>query len=324
MISILVTYYNQQQYVSRSLDSIFTQKLSEDFEVLVGDDGSQDETCKKVNEYICKYPGIIKLNVQPRDLNEKYNPVQRASKNRLDLLKMAKGDFVCFLDGDDEYCDFNWLQESVDILKQNKKIVGVAHNFKETYEDGKEDYPEGIYDIKYVTAKMYCRKLYTPAGTILFRNIFSKKEYDKLISLKSFDDNDITFYFLNFGDLYCENKVVYNYYQNLGSIWNSTNSVEKALINSIDFEIIKKMLNKYHVILLNKFFPSILTVYKARSELSNTKFAKYKEQCIPLGFSDNLLNWKNISVFKKFSVHLKFLFYMFVFCFFRFCDKLTK
>ena len=37
MLSILVTYYNQEKFVKRSLDSIFNQRLTEDFEVLVGD-----------------------------------------------------------------------------------------------------------------------------------------------------------------------------------------------------------------------------------------------------------------------------------------------
>ncbi len=194
MISILVTYYNQEKYVSRSLESILAQKLTEDFEILVGDDGSQDNTCKIVQEYSEKYPGKIRLFIQPRDLNVKYSAVVRASYNRLNLLKNAKGDYVCFLDGDDEYCDFTWLQESVDILNSNKKLVGVAYNYKETYEDGKEIIPKGLEGQQYITAKLYCRDLYTPAGAVLFRRVFTERDYKKLIQLKAFDDHDITFY----------------------------------------------------------------------------------------------------------------------------------
>ena len=96
MLSILVTYYNQQQYVSRSLDSIFAQNITEPFEVLVGDDGSQDDTVKIVKEYQERYPDIIKLFVMPRDLSVKYSAVERASANRLNLLQNCKGDYVCF------------------------------------------------------------------------------------------------------------------------------------------------------------------------------------------------------------------------------------
>lgn len=304
MLSILITYYNQETYVSRSLNSVFSQKLNEDFEVLIGDDGSTDDTCKIVNDYANRYPGRIRLFIQPRDNSKKYNPVERASKNRLDLLKNANGDYVCFLDGDDEYCDNTWLQESIDILKQNKKFSGVAHNYKETYEDGKENFPNGIYGHTYITAKKYCKDLYTHAGTILFRNIFNIQDYEKLISLKSFDDTDITFYFLNYGDLYCVNKVVYTYYQNNESIWNSTNDLEKEIINAIDYEIVTKILTKYHSLLLKKYSGSLYFCYKNRNELNNLKYEKYKNQCLNNKLMYKLLNWNKQNKLAKLYISI--------------------
>ncbi len=50
-ISFLVTYYNQAQYVKDSLDSILAINKNYDWELLVGDDGSTDETVSIVNEY---------------------------------------------------------------------------------------------------------------------------------------------------------------------------------------------------------------------------------------------------------------------------------
>ena len=320
MLSILITYYNQEKYVSRSLDSVFSQKIDEDFEVLIGDDGSTDETCKIVNDYSTRYPGKIRLFTQPRDNNKKYNPVERASKNRLTLLKNAKGNYVCFLDGDDKYCDFDWLQESIDILKLNDKIIGVAHNYKETYENGTENYPEGIKKYTYITAKHYCKNIYTHVGTILFRNSFNAKDYEKLISLKSFDDNDITFYFLNYGDLYCVDKVVYSYYQNNGSIWNSTNNLEKEIINSIDYEIVKQILRKYHTLLLIKYSGSLFYCYKNRKELNNINYEKYKNQCLDSKIMDKLLNWYNQTKLEK--THISIV--MFYIGFIYFCTRVIR
>lgn len=307
MLSILVTYYNQEKFVSRSLNSIFNQNLKEEFEVLIGDDGSCDNTCKIVEEYQKKYPGKIKLFIQERDFNKKYNPVERASKNRLDLLNNAKGNYVCFLDGDDEYCDFNWLQESINILSKDKTLVGVAHNYYEKYDDGKIIKPEGIKGYNYITAKLYARKLYTHVGTILFRNCFSKNDYAFLRELKSFDDNDITFYFLNFGNLYCVDIIVYNYYQNENSIWNSSNDVEKNLINAIDYEILKKILKKFHLQLFYKYFDSYKNVYKNRNLLYQDRYSKYKKQCITNGKIEILMSWKLISQFRKLIIHIHFI-----------------
>ena len=72
MLSFLVTYYNQEKYVSRSLNSIFNQKMTSDFEVIIGDDGSSDKTVEIIKEYQTKYPNKIKLFIQNRDNTKKY------------------------------------------------------------------------------------------------------------------------------------------------------------------------------------------------------------------------------------------------------------
>ncbi len=318
MLSILVTYYNQEKYVERSLNSIFAQQLSEDFEVLVGDDGSQDGTCAVVLSFSEKYPEKIRLFVQPRDLNVKYSAIERASANRLNLLRNAKGDFVCFLDGDDEYCDFTWMQDSIDVLKQNKKLAGVAHNYCEKYKDGEVVTPVGIGQYEYITSKLYAEKLYTHTGTIVFRNSFNEEDYNKLIALKSFDDNDITFYFLNAGDLCCVPKVVYTYYQNRNSIWNSADDFERNLINAIDYEIVKKILHKHHIQLIHKYFGAVRCVAKNKSCLKEDYLQKYKTQCVKDGFIETMFNWNKVSSFRKISFYLSYSF-----CFFIFASKIV-
>mgnify|MGYP002624011227 CR=1 FL=1 len=303
MLSILVTYYNQEKYVSRSLDSIFAQQLVSDFEVLVGDDGSQDDTCSIVETYRKKYPDKIRLFVQPRDLSMSYNAVERASNNRLNLLKNAKGDYVCFLDGDDEYCDFFWLQESIDSLEKDISLVGVAHQYCEKFPDGKVITPAGIGSHEYITSKLYAEKLYTHAGTILFRNIFKESDYTLLKELGSFDDNDITFYFLNYGNLRCRHKTVYVYHQNTESIWNSASELERNLINAIDFEILKKI-SKYHHQLFHRYFRSVLYVFRNKELLSNDLFLKYKNQ-LHDGTVSYFFRWHELGIFRKNIITVK-------------------
>ena len=74
-ISFLVTYYNQAQYVSQSLESILAIDFPDDclYEILVGVDGSNDGTQAAVQKYVEKYPGKIKLFEMPREQNIKYN-----------------------------------------------------------------------------------------------------------------------------------------------------------------------------------------------------------------------------------------------------------
>ena len=59
-VSVLVTFYNQEDYVDEALQSVFDQKCDFDFEVLIGDDGSTDGTMAKLQKWKQKYPDTIK------------------------------------------------------------------------------------------------------------------------------------------------------------------------------------------------------------------------------------------------------------------------
>lgn len=128
-VSFLVTYYNQEQYVSKSIESILA--IDKDFEwgILVGDDGSTDSTTSEIKKYIELYPNRIKLFVIPRELKVRYHSVKRASENRLTLLEHAEGDFFCVLDGDDFYCDKYFVKQALQIFENDRNIATVAYRY---------------------------------------------------------------------------------------------------------------------------------------------------------------------------------------------------
>ena len=47
-ITFCITYYNQQEFVAQSIESILALDKPCDFEILIGDDGSTDNTIEKV------------------------------------------------------------------------------------------------------------------------------------------------------------------------------------------------------------------------------------------------------------------------------------
>ena len=129
-VSFLVTYYNQREYVKQSMDSILAIDKPCDWEILVGDDGSSDGTIEEVNRYVEQYPEKIKLYVMPRESEKKYDSVRRASANRLNILEKCSGDIFCTLDGDDFFCDIEFVKEAIEIFRENSDISVVAFGFK--------------------------------------------------------------------------------------------------------------------------------------------------------------------------------------------------
>ena len=192
-VSFLVTYYNQREYVKQSMDSILAIDKPCDWEILVGDDGSSDGTIEEVNRYVEQYPEKIKLYVMPRESEKKYDSVRRASANRLNILEKCSGDIFCTLDGDDFFCDIEFVKEAVEIFEKDQEISIIAYGFKYvtngTY--GEEFIlPADVANMR-VDKTMYLEKLYLHAGGCVHRKAFGKERIDYIKKLGYFDDNNI-------------------------------------------------------------------------------------------------------------------------------------
>lgn len=96
-VSIIVTCYNLEQYISSALSSVVEQKTQRNVEVIVVDDGSSDGSASLISSF---------HNVKSifRDVN---GGVLEAT---LDGLKASTNDIVLFLDGDDL-----WRSDKVEV-----------------------------------------------------------------------------------------------------------------------------------------------------------------------------------------------------------------
>lgn len=92
LISIIVPTYNLQDYIGETLDSILAQENYSNFEMLIVDDRSTDNTLDIINRYAEKDPRItVLVNTGKKG----------AAGARNTGIKQAKGEWIAFLDGDD-------------------------------------------------------------------------------------------------------------------------------------------------------------------------------------------------------------------------------
>ena len=75
-LSIVIPVYNEQERISASLDTILEYLANSDFhcEILIGDDGSDDNTVGVVNKYVEKHSAkFIELEKNEKIIKDRYN-----------------------------------------------------------------------------------------------------------------------------------------------------------------------------------------------------------------------------------------------------------
>ena len=95
-LSIIVPFYNVEQYIRPFFESVFRQGLQDDiYEMIVVNDGSTDHSMEQVADLFSQHNNITVISQQ--------NQGQSVARNN--ALKRAVGEYVLFLDSDDLLID---------------------------------------------------------------------------------------------------------------------------------------------------------------------------------------------------------------------------
>lgn len=114
MVSIRCIAYNQGQYIRDTLEGFVMQVANFNFEVIVHDDASTDNTANIIREYAEKYPKIIKPILETENQYSKHD----GSLNRI-MTSATRGKYVALCEGDDYWIDPFKLQKQVDFLESH-------------------------------------------------------------------------------------------------------------------------------------------------------------------------------------------------------------
>ena len=68
LVSVILIAYNQRRYIRQAIESVLAQETSFPYELLIGDDASDDGTSDIVAEYARAYPDIIKAFIRPENV----------------------------------------------------------------------------------------------------------------------------------------------------------------------------------------------------------------------------------------------------------------
>lgn len=125
-ISVVIPMYNASKSIIKALDSIKFQTYKADYQILIINDGSKDDSEAVVNQYILDNP---RMNITL--ISQENSGVSMA---RNVGLRLASGDYIALLDSDDEWLP-NKIEKQLMVFEDNPQVDVLATNRNEEHFD---------------------------------------------------------------------------------------------------------------------------------------------------------------------------------------------
>ena len=123
-ISVIIPMYNAENFIAECLESIFMQTF-QDYEVIVVNDCSTDNSCAVVESYAEKFGGRLKLIHTEKNSGSGALPKNKG-------MMISQGEYICFVDDDDLITE-TALEELYNLAKKfNADVVHCEKNYRLT------------------------------------------------------------------------------------------------------------------------------------------------------------------------------------------------
>ncbi len=163
MVSIVCTNFNKGEWIRDAVESFLNQKCDFEYEIILIDDASTDNSPDIIREYESKYPDIIHAFYNKNNLG--------ITKTWIKVCKKTRGKYIARCDGDDYWIDDNKLQKQVDVLEKNKQSKWCSTDYDLITPEGKllnkSVFEQGLVKRSESYAEMLVTKGFTMSSTWL-------------------------------------------------------------------------------------------------------------------------------------------------------------
>ena len=129
-LSVSIVTYEQEGFIRQTLQSVLDQETDFDFEVIVGDDASTDQTPEILLEMAKDAPHPVRLLLADKNYGDS------GLSNFMATVDASTGEYVAFLDGDDYWHMPHKLQRQVDFLDRHPECAICVHRCEHLLANG--------------------------------------------------------------------------------------------------------------------------------------------------------------------------------------------
>lgn len=239
-VSVIIPVYNSEKYIERCIESVLNQTF-QDFELIVINDGSKDDSQEILEGYKEKYANKIML------INQENRGV---SKTRNKAIQIANGEYIMFIDNDD-YIDNDYIETHIQKIEEANADI-VMSGYRRVNIDKKVLFKQKLLNTnwsKYIVlapwAKIYKREFLLKNNIEFLDYAIGEDVYFNLVAFAKEPKIEIIDY------------IGYNWFFNTKSVSNTS---QRGLSKDIDIRV-----------LLDK----ILREYDKKDELIEYYFVRY-------------------------------------------------
>lgn len=300
-ISVIVPVYNVENYLRECLDSVINQTF-EDIEIICVNDGSTDGSLTILKEYWRHDSRFTIISQENGGLSSARNAG----------LKVARGDYIYFLDSDD-YIELDALQQLYD-LSREKDLDMVLFKTCCFYDDSKEKFTKDYFEMSFLVDEdvfSYVdlnQKVYDLAVTM--GSTFFKHDLIKNLTFPEgliFEDNPFFIEaILNAKRVFFIEKYLYNKRERRDSITTggSRNFSDIIEIRNMIIDLAKKYDNFYSYLYAKK-----LNLIKFRFSQTSDEFKEDFFNKIKIDFEKHKDEYESSEDFQNLSDDVKSIFY---------------
>ncbi|MGH2271325.1 glycosyltransferase family 2 protein [Anaerohalosphaeraceae bacterium U12dextr] len=234
-LSVIIPTYNRSKYVMKAIDSVLTQTCR-DYEIIIVDDGSTDNTKEVLRPYMDKIQYIYQSNAG-------------VSAARNAGILAAKGEWIAFLDSDDEWFPNKLEAQLEDLVRYPEAVLSCTNVIFEGNGSKPIDYFNDCLSLS-ISESEFIRKplfnCYAWTSTVLVKRIevLNVGLFDEDLTIH--EDTDLYFRIFTKGGIVINPSILVRAYRRPG---DSDNNLSSQYLNN------KK-----------KHYSTLVTVYKKISQ----------------------------------------------------------
>lgn len=225
-VTVVMLTYNQTKYIDEAIKSVMHQKADFDFELLISDDCSTDDTLAHCRHWQQQY-GDDRIVI----LSAEHNSGIQA--NYLRAFDACRGEYIAICEGDDYWIDRSKLQRQVDFLDSHPDYAICVHRVVNYYEnDGSKSLSNGGQKAENDILDLARSNFISNVSAMWRRGLFGDSLRQILDPKKDSVTVDYAIHMLNaqYGKIHYINRAMAVYRKHNSAVWSQVGADKQYLM----------------------------------------------------------------------------------------------